>query len=334
MSAAARAGQSVRSSCGAAYRRSLFPKCPQQSDDDGQRVEERVDVGVGRRPAHAGPQRAVGVDAHRGQHRRRFERLARARRPRVHRHAALVEREQDRFRLHAVDPEAHEVGEARVGVAVALDAGNAPRSRRRRAARSRRALARLRRRRPDDRRAAAPKPTMAGTSSIPARRARSCAPPTTNGGKRRPRRTSSAAAPFGPPELVARSPSRGRRRARAKSTATWPAAAHASTWTTASLRARTAATTSAAGCSVPTSWLASCTDTSAVSGRIAAATASGVEPSAPVDADDGDVVGAARRTASSTDECSTAVVTTWPPPLRVRSAPHTAVFDRLGAGRR
>ena len=49
-------------------------------------------------------------------------------------------------------------------------------------------------------------------------------------------------------------------------------------------------------CSVPTSWLASCTDTSAVSGRIASSTSSAVEPARAVDADRGDVGAVARGT--------------------------------------
>ena len=145
-----------------------------------------------------------------------------------------------------LDAEAHEVGEARDRVAVALDA-------RRRAARvpaaSRSvsaALARPRLRLEHRRLAvhAAPKPTIAGTFSMPPRRARSCAPPTTNGGNRSPRRTSSAAAPFGPPSLWAVTEQRSAPSA-AKSTATWPAAAHASTCTSAPRVACTRATTTA-----------------------------------------------------------------------------------------
>ena len=57
------------------------------------------------------PERAVGVDAHGLEHRRRLERLGRARAARVHGDAGLVEAEQDGLRLDAVDAEAHEVGE-------------------------------------------------------------------------------------------------------------------------------------------------------------------------------------------------------------------------------
>ena len=55
-------------------------------------------------------------------------------------------------------------------------------------------------------------------------------------------------------------------RGRSKSIGTWPAAWAASTWTSTP-RSRHAATTSATGCRVPTSWLPHCTWTSAVSGR-------------------------------------------------------------------
>ena len=186
--------------------RATYPRRPRASSarrprEGGERTP-RSSSSVGA-PADADPQRPVGVDAHRREHRRRLERLARARRARVHGDAVLVEAEQDRLRLDAVDAEAHEVGQALVGVAEAVDAvdggrdppragpsARAPRPPRAPAGRPRRA----RRRRRRSRRSRA-------TSSMPPRRARSCAPPTTNGGQRRPRRTSSAAAPFGPPSL-------------------------------------------------------------------------------------------------------------------------------------
>ena len=63
------------------------------------------------RPADRDAQRAIGVDAHRLQHRRRLERLRRARRAGVHGDAVLVEREQDRLGLDAVDAEAQQVRE-------------------------------------------------------------------------------------------------------------------------------------------------------------------------------------------------------------------------------
>ena len=84
----------------------------------GRRGSASTSASVGG-PADADAQRAVGVDAHRREHRRRLERLARARRARVHRDAVLVEREQDRLGLDALDAEAHEVGERGRRVAVA-----------------------------------------------------------------------------------------------------------------------------------------------------------------------------------------------------------------------
>ena len=109
-----------------------------------------------------------------------------------------------------------------------------------------------------------------------------------------------------------------------KSTATWPAAAQASTCTTTS-RARAAATTAAAGCSVPTSWLASCTRHQR-----------GVGPDGRrrPRRDRSDRAGRRRRWSPRSrraprrrapHECSTAVVTTCAAPPRA-SAPHTAVF--------
>ncbi len=99
---------------------------------------------------------------------------------------------------------------------------------------------------------------------------------------------------------------------------TWPAAAAASTWTRTP-RVRQAATISATGCNVPTSWLAHCTCTNAVEpGWMAATTSSGsTRPirSTPT------VVTSKRADASRTAECSTAGTTMRPP----RSpAPQTA----------
>ena len=171
------------------------------------------------RPADRDPQRVIGVDAHRGEHRRRFERLRRARRSRVHGDAVLVEREQDRLGLDAVARRGTAGGGARVG-------RRRHRSARRRARRrSRRGRGRSARAAPRPRPSrstaahAAPNPTHAGTFSMPARRARSCAPPTSNGSRRRPRRTSSAPAPFGPPSLCAVTEQRSASSAR-KSTGT------------------------------------------------------------------------------------------------------------------
>ena len=216
------------------------------------------------------------------------------------------------------------MGEAVGRVAEALDAGHArdalraPVAPRARARDGRRRPRRARRSR------AAPKPTMAGTSSMPARRARSCAPPTTNGGNRSPRRTSSAAAPFGPPNL-------------------WPVTEQRSAPSAREVDGDVAgrragvdvdddvaapgpsSTTAAAGCSVPTSWLASCTDTSTVSGRMAAATSAGSKrPSRSTPTVVTSV--APRATASRTDECSTAVVTTCAGAAAAPARPSTAVF--------
>ena len=68
VSAAARAGQFcvvMR----ALTDRELIAEFSQPTHHDGQGVEERVDVGVGGRPADADPQRPVGVGAHRREHR-------------------------------------------------------------------------------------------------------------------------------------------------------------------------------------------------------------------------------------------------------------------------
>ena len=87
---------------------------PQSLDDSRKHFHEPLDVGVGARPAHRDPQRVVGIDSHRGEHRRRLERLRRARRSRVHGHAVLVEREQDRLGFDAAHTEAQHVGQRRV----------------------------------------------------------------------------------------------------------------------------------------------------------------------------------------------------------------------------
>src|SRR6266536_423229 len=171
--------------------------------------------------------------------------------------------------------------------------------------------------------AAAPNPTIAGTSSSPPRRARSCAPPTTNGGNRRPRRTSSAPAPFGPPNLCALTEQRSGPRA-SKSTGMCPAAMHASTCTSTP-RSRQAAATSAAGWTVPTSWLASWTVTRAVFARTAPSTSAGSQrprPSTPTTVTSAPL----RLHASSTAECSTAVVTRCADSSARATAPHTAVL--------
>ena len=206
--------------------RSCGSQPPESLDDSREHLHEPLDVGRGRRPADRDPQRTVGVDAHRREHRRRFERLRRARRARVHGDAVLVEREQDRLGLDAGDPEAQQVGERAVAVALDVRA----RRRRRTPRRSISARSAYVSRSRSTSAHAAPKPTHAGTFSRPPRRARSCAPPTMNGGTRSPRRTSSAPAPAGPPNLCAVTEQRSASSAR-KSTGAYPAAAHASTCT-------------------------------------------------------------------------------------------------------
>ena len=173
-------------------------------DDSRQHVDEPVDVGLGRRPADRDPQRMIGVDAHRLEHRRRFQHLRRARRTRVHRDAVLVERQQDRFGLDAVDADAQR------GAGASPPASDRRTARRRGsssttvAAASRssarwRAASRRERRRRRTRRRSRPtreRPRCRRAAPAPARRRRA------SGGTRSPRRTSSAPAPFGPPELV------------------------------------------------------------------------------------------------------------------------------------
>ena len=89
--------------------------------------------------------------------------------------------------------------------------------------------------------------------------------------------------------------------------------------------ARAASQTSATGCSVPTSWLASCTDTRAVSSVMAAAISSGSKRpsrSTPTSVSSP----GSRRQASRTLECSTAVVTMSPPSPARRTPPQIAWF--------
>ena len=317
MSAADEGGPVGGRHAAAAYRRSPRQRFRRRS---GKRVEECVDVVVGRRPPDAGAQRAVGVDAHRGEHRRRFERLARARRARVHRDAALIEREQDRLRLDAVDAEAHEVGQARV-----RDRRSARRRRRSpiapcgRAASDERPFARSRRR--PRRRAAAPKPTIAGTSSMPG------APGALLRAADDERREAEAAPhqecrrALGAAEGVAGDRAEVGAEGGEVDGDVTGGRARVDVDDARRACARTRSTTAAAGCSVPTSWLASCTDTSAVSGRSAAATSSAIEPTERGRRRTVRHVGRARATASSTDECSTAVVTTWPPPAAGAARP-------------
>ena len=188
------------------------------------------------------PQRAVGVDAHRREHRRRFERLARARRARVDGDAVLVEREQDRLGLDAADAEAHEVGQARRRVAEALDAGHgataSPSRARSVSARAAAASSFECRHRP-----APPRPRRSRRSRARPRCRRAGPVPA----RRRARTAGTAAraaragraAPFGPPNLWPVTEQRSApERARSRP-ATCPAAAHASTWTIDAPLART-----------------------------------------------------------------------------------------------
>ena len=196
--------------------RSWRSQPPESFDDSREHFHESVDVGVGRRPADRDAQRVIGVDAHRGEHRRRFERLRRARRSRVHRDAVLVEREQDRLGLDAVDAEAQQVRERAVGVGVAepLDAGDgvdAP------------SAARV-----DQRALRAPPPPPTSTSRArraearptrarprcPPRRARSCAPPTSERRDAQPAAHEQRARALRAAQLVRGHRAAGRRRAR------------------------------------------------------------------------------------------------------------------------
>ena len=172
-----RRGSDGERSCGA--------QLPEAFDDSRQDFDEAVDVGLDGRPSDRDAQGMIGVDAHRREHRRRLEHLRRARRTGVHRDAVLVECEQDRFGFDAVDADAQQVGERAFGARITepLDPrdGRAPAAARAirarcRAASSSRSMSAH----------AAPKPTHAGTSSMPPRRARSCAPPTSNGGHAQP----------------------------------------------------------------------------------------------------------------------------------------------------
>ncbi len=123
---------------------------------------------------------------------------------------------------------------------------------------------------------------------MPARRPRSCIPPTSSGSNRSPRRTIRAPAPGGPPNLWALTDTRSASRP-ARSRSRWPQAAAASTWT-GTPAARQAATTSATGWTVPTSWLAhwQCTSAGGRSARRASASATpaGVDPAPAVDGEE------------------------------------------------
>ena len=160
--------------------------------------------------------------------------------------------------------------------------------------------------------AATPKPEMPATFSVPLRRPRSWPPPVSWAAGKTPCRATSAPTPWGPYALWAlrliRSTPRLSRPRRSR-----PRPWTASVWTqTRGLRARTAPAIEATSSTVPTSLLASITDTRTVSGLTAAATSAGstcplrsqpttVSSAAPVPAS----ASAVARTAS----CSTALTT-------------------------
>ena len=209
---------------------------------------------------------------------RGLDRLRRARRPGVHRHARAVEPDQHRLGLHAVDAQADEVGQAirRVGCA------HRPRRRRRTAhdAPSRRSgggTCRLGSHaapvvprqgcggRPEGQQgrdrleAAAPPPLLLATDE------QRC--------EAGPRRTTSAPAPGTPPSLWALTLTRSAPSA-SRSVGTCPQAAAASTWTVTP-KSRHKATASWTGWRVPTSWLAHWQCTSAGAAPVRAASACG-----------------------------------------------------------
>ena len=157
--------------------------------------------------------------------------------------------------------------------------------------------------------AAAPKPATDVTGSSPARRARSWSPPRRRGRIRSPRRTSKAPIPAGPPSLWADTDRRSAPRS-SNAIGRWPAAAAASTCTSTP-RSRQAATTSATGCTVPTSWLAACTCTTDVSGRMASTSSPG--SMRPVPSTPTTVTSPTASAPSRTAECSTAASTWWGP---------------------
>ena len=212
-----------------------------------------------RRPADGDPQRVIGVDAHRGEHRRRLERLATSTTT-----PSARRRRAGRARAGSARPRRRRTPRhSRWGSDAS---GSGRRSARRRArvdapaaavaisARCARGLARRRRRRAH----AAPKPTHAGTFSMPPRRARSCAPPTSERREPQPAAHEQRAGALRPAELVRGDRAevgaeRGERRRDV-------AGRRARVDVHERRRARAPrAHTSAAGCSVPTSWFASCT---------------------------------------------------------------------------
>ena len=153
---------------------------------------------------------------------------------------------------------------------------------------------------------AAAKPAIPARFSRPALRARSWSAPGRSGSRRTPRRTSNAPIPVGPPNLCAVTDMRSMPDS-SNAMGTRPIACAASTCSSTP-RARHSAATVATGCTVPTSWLAHCRCTTAVSGPIAAITASGsTRPprSTPT------TVAGPRSAQARTAECSTALTTVW-----------------------
>ena len=169
--------------------------------------------------------------------------------------------------------------------------------------------------------AATPSPTTAGTFSVEARRRRSWLPPTSSGTSSAPPRTHSAAAPSGPwnlwPPRVRKSTPRA-----PTSTGTLPTACTAS-HSTGTPRRRHSAATSATGCRVPTSLLASIRPASRVSAStaarksVAATTpcASGATRTTSIPA------ASSSSAAARTDGCSKAEITTRPRKPARRPAP-------------
>ena len=237
-------------------------------EDRGERVEQRVDVGVGGRPADRHPQAAEGVDAHRLEDGRRLERLGRARaagvggdagagrgraarpgarRRRTPRHTRWGSAGRRRVAVHGARPSmaasagGHPVGEPSLLGSPRPSTSTAP--------------------------AAAPNPTMAGTFSSPARRARSWSPPTSSGRSRRPAPHEQRAGAGRTAELVRRSPTAGRRRGRRRRSGTWPAACGGVDVDEHAPRRGTRRRPRRPAARVPTSWLPHCTCTSGGVGR-------------------------------------------------------------------
>mmetsp|Transcript_161373 Transcript_161373/g.391873 ORF Transcript_161373/g.391873 Transcript_161373/m.391873 type:complete len:232 (+) Transcript_161373:321-1016(+) len=123
-------------------------------------------------------------------------------------------------------------------------------------------------------RAAAPRPTQSGCGSVPERSPRSCPPPDICGVTRTRgrRRTYSAPTPFGPYSLCAETDSRSMFIA-LTSMGSLPTICAASQWKK-TLLARHSAPISAMGCTTPISLLTPMTETSAVSGVMAASSSS------------------------------------------------------------